>query len=127
MSNFGGHFSSSFSRAACSDLLAAGAASGTVLLIEHIALWNEPLRLRPPASYVVGTATLGAAFTWWTLRQHCPQAAVAFWGIAGIGGAVVSAAYWARHVVHQLDDRAFRAGTVAASCSTGVCARREAR
>jgi hypothetical protein len=114
MRNFGEHFSSNFSRAAFHDLLTAGTVSGTALLVEHLALWQEPLRLKPPASYVVGTATLGTALTWWTLRQQCPQAAVAFWGIAGMGGAVVTTAYWLRHVVRQLDDRAFQAGTVAA-------------
>jgi hypothetical protein len=93
---------------------AAGTVSGTALLLEHLALWQEPLRLKPPASYVVGTATLGTALTWWTLRQQCPQAAVAFWGIAGMGGAVVTTAYWLRHVVRQLDARAFQAGTVVA-------------
>jgi hypothetical protein len=112
--NLDDEFSTTFSRAAFADLLRAGAVGAAALALEHLALWQEPLRLPPPASYVVGTATLGAALTWWCQRQGCAQAAVAFWGIAGVGGTVVSVAYWARHVARQLDARAFHAGIVAA-------------
>jgi len=106
--------SAGMSVAAFRDLVTAGTVSGAALLLEHVVLWAEPLRLQPPANYVVGTATLGAALTWWCYRHDCCQAIVAFWGIAGIGGAVVTGAYWTRHVVRQLDARAYEAGAVGA-------------
>lgn len=75
------------------DTLLAGVAAAGVLLVEHYAFRQPEHPLPPPLTYVVGTATLGLAYTWCCVRQQRPDLALAFWQVAGMGGAAVVAAY----------------------------------
>jgi hypothetical protein len=96
-------------------VLAAGLSSG-LLLLEHAALWRPPFRLSRPASYAVGSTTLGLAFSLWALRHHqapAYQAMLAWWCIASSGGATVAGAYYVRHILGQIDQQALSAGLVA--------------
>jgi hypothetical protein len=80
------------------DLLLAGAAAASGLLLEHYALRRNGETIAPPLTYVVGTATIGLAFTWYCVRQQRPDLALAFWSLAGMSGAAVVAAYaWDAH------------------------------
>jgi hypothetical protein len=80
------------------------------LLIEHVALWHPALRLRQEQGYVMGTATLGLAFTAWGIRHGHTQAVAAWWLIAGMGGGAVMSAYWVRRYLDAVDKAAFEAG-----------------
>ena len=98
------------------DAVIAGLLGGALLVAEHVALWHEPWRLRRPAAYTLGIATLGTVFAWWCHRhQHRhAQEALAAWGvIATLGGAATWVAYWLRGRLEDLDARALRAGQVA--------------
>jgi hypothetical protein len=95
------------------EAFTAAGAAGALLLLEHLALWDEPFRLNRAQAYALGTVTLGACFTWWALRARMPSAAVAWWLIAALGGTPVMVAYWVRWVLGCLDGRALHAGQVA--------------
>lgn len=73
--------------------ISAGLGAATALLIEHYAFQRGERKLEPPVTYILGVATLGTAFTWWAQRHDMDEAALAFWAIAGIGGAATTAAY----------------------------------
>jgi hypothetical protein len=75
------------------DTLLAGTAAAAALLVEHYAFRQHEQTIAPPLTYVVGTATLGLAYTWCCFRQQRPDLALAFWQVAGLGGAAVVAAY----------------------------------
>lgn len=76
------------------DILIWATLAGALLLVEHMAFRDRRWRLTRPQSYVVGTATLGLCQTGWALTTGYGVAAIAFWVIAGVGGAVVVGAYW---------------------------------
>lgn len=75
------------------DAIIADGAAGALLLIEHYVFQRGERSLKPPTTYILGTATLGAALTWWAQRRDVPHAGLAFWIISGIGGAVTTGAY----------------------------------
>ena len=75
------------------DAFTAGLASAYALLIEHYTFQHGNRSLKPPVTYILGVATLGTAFTWWAQRNNMNGAALAFWAIAGVGGAATTAAY----------------------------------
>lgn len=75
------------------NAITAGLGGGVLLLIEHYIFQRGENRLEPPITYVLGTATIGGALTWWAQREQKMEAATAFWLIAGLGGAVVTGAY----------------------------------
>lgn len=75
------------------DTVLAGAIAAGALLVEHYAFRQAGQTLTPPLTYVVGTATLGLAYTWCCFRQQRPDLALVFWQVAGMGGAAVVAAY----------------------------------
>lgn len=75
-------------------MLIWAALAGALLLVEHLAFRDRRWRLTRPQSYVVGTATLGLCQTGWAMATANDQAAIAFWVIAAVGGAVVVGAYW---------------------------------
>ena len=89
--------------------VAEGAALSTSLLIlEHIALWDVRDRLPLTARYTFGTAALGIGVSWAAMRRRDPFAAIAFWAAAGIGGAVIVTAHWMRAQSEQPVDRLLR-------------------
>lgn len=75
------------------DAIIAGSAAAVLLIAEHYAFQRGERSLKPPVSYILGTATLGTALTWWAQRRNIPQAGMAFWLISGIGGAATVGAY----------------------------------
>jgi hypothetical protein len=75
------------------DAIVAGLGAAGVLIAEHYVFQRGDNKLEPPVTYVLGVATLGTAFTWWAQRQRRPSAALAFWVVAGVGGAATTAAY----------------------------------
>lgn len=79
-------------------ILTAGLVAGATLITEHVLLWHPrpDKRLTREQGYVIGTATLGAAYSWWALSEGEYRAAAAFWTIAAIGGGAVAAAYEVR-------------------------------
>jgi hypothetical protein len=94
------------------EALRIGLGTAGMLLLEHVVLWNQPYRLPRPVAYLVGTATLGCGFSAWAWRRY-PDAVIGYWMIAGICGSAVVGAYWIRHVLHELDRRAYVAGRIA--------------
>jgi hypothetical protein len=88
----------------------AGALAAGALVAEHAALWGKRWRLSRPAAYALGTATLGTAFVGWAVQQGEYKAAVAWCVIAGMGGAVVTTAYYVRGRVALSDTAAFDTG-----------------
>lgn len=94
-------------------LLAVCAVScGAMLLAEHVALWAFNKHIPPTAAYTLGTATIGLWLTAWCVIIGFAMAAVAFWVIAGVGGATVITCYWVRAVASDSDGLAFWAGSV---------------
>jgi len=71
----------------------AGAIAASALLVEHYAFQRDGQVIAPPLTYVVGTATLGLAYTWCCFRAQRSDLALTFWQVAGMGGAAVMAAY----------------------------------
>lgn len=68
--------------------------AGALLLVEHLVFRDRRWRLTRPQSYVVGTATIGICHTGWATTTNNADAAIAFWVIAAVGGAVVVGSYW---------------------------------
>lgn len=95
------------------DAVVAGTLAAGALVVEHLAFWERPWRLSRPASYGLGTATLGLVFTWWARRNRAEESALAWWIIAGLGGSAVVTAHWFRRSLSELDARALAAGRVA--------------
>lgn len=94
-----------------------GILAAAVLLLEHLLCWGRPWRLTRPQAYTVGTATLSLCFTGWALTTPDvtgEAAAIAWWIIAGTGGAVVSIAYWVRGRLAEVRERSREAGFTAA-------------
>lgn len=122
MSSIPEHQSTVTNRGRLGDATLAAASAAGMLLIEHTVLWRPPFRLSRPASYAVGTATLGTAFSAWVLRHPqapAAQAVLAWWGIALSGGAMVVTAYYVRHIVEQIDQLGLTAGMVAGGPHNG--------
>ena len=82
--------------------------SSSLLILEHLLLWDVRDRLPLTARYTLGTAAIGAGVTWTSLRRNDPIAAVAFWAIAGMGGALIVSAHWMRAQSEQPVDRLLR-------------------
>ena len=80
-------------RSHLTSTISAGLGAAAALLIEHYAFQRGERTLKPPITYILGVATLGTAFTWWAQRHDMDEAALAFWAIAGVGGAATTAAY----------------------------------
>jgi hypothetical protein len=95
------------------SLTLAAAFTAVLILIEHIALWSAPWRLEPPASYIVGTATIGLGVLLYCAQEHRWEAALVFWCVAGAAGATDVAAYWVRARLALRDAVSFQAGQVA--------------
>lgn len=91
------------------EAIAEGAAlSSTILLFEHVMLWDVRDRMHITARYTLGTAAIGAGVTWAALRRGDPLAAITFWCVAGAGGALVVSAHWLRAMHEQPADRLLR-------------------
>jgi hypothetical protein len=84
------------------NVFLGGSLSTTILLALHIALWDRPWRLTPPATYVVGVFVLLVGCGVWGLQQSEEgpidpiMAVLAFGIIATMGGLSIGIAYWAR-------------------------------
>jgi hypothetical protein len=74
----------------------AGVLSSALLLTGHITLYGRLSRIE---SYAYGTSALGAGLSWYGIRSGQPGAVVAFWALAGIGGATVAGCYKAREIL----------------------------
>lgn len=70
--------------------------SSALLLTGHITLYGRLSRIE---SYAYGTSALGAGLSWYGIRAGQPGAVVAFWALAGIGGATVAGCYKAREIL----------------------------
>lgn len=95
------------------SLLMAAVTVAALIVAEHIALWRAPWRLEPPASYIVGMATVGLGMILWGLAVGQVDAAFAFWILTSAAGMADVGAYWVRGRLAALDRRAYRAGQVA--------------
>lgn len=82
--------------------------SSSLLILEHLLLWDVRDRLPLTARYTLGTAAIGAGVTWAALRRHDPIAAITFWCVAGAGGALIVSAHWMRAQCEQPVDRLLR-------------------
>lgn len=96
------------------DAILIGGASAAMLLAEHMALWDEPQRLPPPAGYIIGTLTWwGIGMGMWAARNREQRAATA-WLAGGVvvvvSGGAVCTAHYLRHVVEQLRAAGQRGG-----------------
>jgi hypothetical protein len=91
-------------------MAAAGALAAGALAAEHMALWQKRWRLSRPAAYALGTATLSTAFIGWCVAEQEYRAATAWCVIAGMGGAVVTTAYYVRGRLARNDTAAFDTG-----------------
>jgi hypothetical protein len=95
------------------SILIGALAASLLLLVEHVTLWPYKCLPHYTARYVLGTAALGLGLTIWATITDRLIAAVAFWAIAGCGGATVIIAYWVRGQLAKHDREAFTAGQVA--------------
>jgi hypothetical protein len=92
-----------------SPFLYAAAAAAT-LLAEHATLRD---RLTRPQAYVLGTATIGAAFGAWCYRNGHAEAFAAWATITGLGGGAILTAWWVRGELAAIDIEAFESGVIA--------------
>lgn len=76
-----------------SAILAGSALTATLLLIEHVALWEHRERVRKPIGYAIGTLTIGVGIA-------ATSALIGDWSYLIVylatllpGGALISAAY----------------------------------
>jgi hypothetical protein len=92
-----------------SPFLYAAAAAAT-LLAEHATLRS---RLTRPQAYVLGTATIGAAFAAWAYRNGHQSAFAAWATITGLGGGAILGAWWVRGELAAIDIEAFESGVIA--------------
>lgn len=84
------------------------ALTSSLLLLEHLLLWDARDRLPLTARYTLGTAAIGAGVTWTAYRRRELLPALTFWCIAGVGGALVVTAHWLRAQSEQPVDRLLR-------------------
>lgn len=95
------------------DALLLGGATAAALLAEHVVLYGELQRLKPPAAYIVGTATIGAGLLGWVARNRQADA-LTTWLAAGVitavGGGTVVICYYARDVLERLRASGERGG-----------------
>lgn len=93
--------------------------STCLLLIEHLVcwFWLPARKLAYGPRYTLGTLALGLGMVVWGVLTDRLISAVAFFTIAGSGGALVVAAYWLiatwLQEIDGVDKRAFLAGTIA--------------
>jgi hypothetical protein len=95
------------------DAFLLGGATAAALLAEHVALWDAPHRLTPPAPYIVGTATLGVGLLGWVVRNRRADALTTFLAagiIAVVGGGTVIVCYHVRDVARKLHQGAEQGG-----------------
>jgi hypothetical protein len=97
------------------DALLLGALTAGALAVEHAMLWDEPQRLKPPASYVVGVATLGIGLLGWVDRHRKANALTTWLAatvITAIGGGTVIVCYYGRDLRDQLQRSGERGGQI---------------
>ncbi|MFD3165449.1 hypothetical protein [Herpetosiphon sp. NSE202] len=87
------------------------------LATEHLVLWDNPWRLRPPITYMIGMLTIIA---WFSLFCWLVSPIYLFFGVAllllsGGAGLVVILGYWLRKVFSAKDQAAFTAGQLSRS------------
>lgn len=73
--------------------------AATLLIAEHLAMWDQPWRLEAPWNYLVGVVTLAAGWAAWGLTAQGPISpvdAVANIGAVTSSGAAILVAYWLR-------------------------------
>lgn len=86
--------------------LAEGAAiTAALLLVEHLALWQQRGQLPLPARYALGTAAILAGLAHTSARRGDTRPALEAAIIAGVGGSVVIAAHLLRHALWQRTER----------------------
>jgi hypothetical protein len=84
-----------------------------LLFAEHVALWPYQERLHQVARYVIGTATIGIGVTLTAALLNVWLIAIAFWCVAGPGGALIVSLWWARGIDAARIDAATDAGMLA--------------
>ena len=92
------------------SILLAGIAAALLTLSTHLLLWKRPWRLTRTQAYMVGTAQIGLVVTVWALITNHPEAALAFWGIAGCAGSADLSAWWFRRRLARVVDAATEDG-----------------
>lgn len=88
--------------------------AAALLIVEHVTLWQQPWTLSRPASYAVGTATLGLGISITAALLNQPLIAYVFWGVAIPAGAMVIIAYWMRAKLDSLTKSATKRSALAA-------------
>lgn len=108
------------------SILIAGIAAALLTLSTHLLLWKRPWRLKRTQAYMVGTAQIGLVITTWALITNHPEAALAFWGIAGCAGSADLSAWWFRRrlrvALDEAADDAFQRGRIYGSLATDEAA-----
>jgi len=79
--------------------------TSSILLIEHICLWDLRDRLPLVARYTLGTLAIGAGVSYAAYARRDWRAAADFWTCAAIGGGLVALAHLIREMQEQPADR----------------------
>lgn len=82
-------------------IFAGAMLSACVLLIEHIVLWPYQHQITKQKAYVIGVATIGLGILLSAALLGDWRIAIAFGCVSGLGGAVVTGAYWYREIEEQ--------------------------
>lgn len=89
------------------NIAESGTLAAALLLAGHVGLYDKLSRIE---AYAYGTSAIGAGLTHYCLRSDQADAAMAFWLLAGLGGATVAACYKAREILREERQQGMLAG-----------------
>jgi hypothetical protein len=90
------------------DISEGAIITSSLLLAQHLLLWDLRDRMPQTMRYTLGTLAIGAGVTRIAVRRRDPLVALAFWTCACTGGGLIIGAHWLRSMTEQPADRLIR-------------------